>query len=411
MCRSLSLAASSLAALCVLLFGFTSSPVRAEDPSAAPAVDAAPPLTVSGIATLPNPSEPKESEQHRARIGDSIVLTTSSGLDDYLRYAANHKKAISLFLDGIDTGIGPEAIDRKNATVRFHLERNADNKNVWASLLRDPFNHPTRSVDASIGFTGGAAVPAADNPVTFTLLVVYWAWYAWAWLLLLIVLLASFGWLVVKRSVLRDGPKPAPHSLGRTQMAWWFLLIVTSYVMIWLISGDRDTITPSLLVLMGISAGTALGSVLIDTRASVDLSQAASDRLALQAAQQNAQQALSMAQAAGAAAPADLVVQKNLADAKATSAVADAKLLAINNTINGVVVVPQSRGFIRDLLSDSEGTAALHRFQIVVWTIVLGIIFVVSVLTNLSMPEFSSTLLATMGISAGTYLGFKLPEK
>jgi hypothetical protein len=27
------------------------------------------------------------------------------------------------------------------------------------------------------------------------------------------------------------------------------------------------------------------------------------------------------------------------------------------------------------------------------------------------MPEFGATLLALMGISAGTYLGFKIPEK
>ena len=27
------------------------------------------------------------------------------------------------------------------------------------------------------------------------------------------------------------------------------------------------------------------------------------------------------------------------------------------------------------------------------------------------MPEFSTTLLGLMGISSGTYLGFKLPEK
>jgi hypothetical protein len=27
------------------------------------------------------------------------------------------------------------------------------------------------------------------------------------------------------------------------------------------------------------------------------------------------------------------------------------------------------------------------------------------------MPEFSTTLLALMGISSGTYLGFKIPER
>jgi hypothetical protein len=152
--------------------------------------------------------------------------------------------------------------------------------------------------------------------------------------------------------------------------------------------------------------------VLIDsTGGSAAVSQAAADRLALQAAQQNAQVALSTAQATASAAPADPVAQKNLADAQAASAVVNAKLLVANNKINGIATVPQTRGFFRDILSDSNGTGGLHRFQIFVWTIVLGIIFLVSVVTELSMPEFSATLLATMGISAGTYLGFKFPEK
>lgn len=184
------------------------------------------------------------------------------------------------------------------------------------------------------------------------------------------------------------------------------------YVMIWLISGDQDTVTDSVLVLMGISAGTALSAALINSATgSAALSQAATDRLALQAAEQNAQQNVVAAQAAVVAAPTDLVAQKQLADAQAALAVVRAKLLAVNNLINGVATLPQTRGFVTDILSDSDGNAGLHRFQIVAWTIVLGIIFLVSVTMELSMPVFSPTLLAVMGISAGTYLGFKFPEK
>jgi hypothetical protein len=72
---------------------------------------------------------------------------------------------------------------------------------------------------------------------------------------------------------------------------------------------------------------------------------------------------------------------------------------------------PKAPQWLLDILSDSDGKIVLHRFQIVVWTFVLGVMFVTSVVTQLTMPEFSSTLLATMGISSGTYLGFKFPEK
>ena len=54
---------------------------------------------------------------------------------------------------------------------------------------------------------------------------------------------------------------------------------------------------------------------------------------------------------------------------------------------------------------------SFHRFQVVAWTITLGFIFLAQVFNSLLMPEFDAMLLALMGISSGTYLGFKYPEK
>ena len=71
---------------------------------------------------------------------------------------------------------------------------------------------------------------------------------------------------------------------------------------------------------------------------------------------------------------------------------------------------PTSEGFFKDILTDANGTS-FHRFQMLIWTIVLGFLFCVGVYKSLAMPEFSVTLLALMGISAGTYLGFKIPEQ
>src|SRR5947208_14858214 len=111
---------------------------------------------------------------------------------------------------------------------------------------------------------------------------------------------------------------------------------------------DLDTITGSVLALIGIGAGTAIGASLLD---------------------------------------------KSKAEAT--------PLEAIPLT---------SRGFVHDVLSDADGIS-LHRFQMFIWTLVLGIIFIASVYNNLAMPEFSSTLLGLMGISSGTYVGFKVQEK
>ena len=45
-----------------------------------------------------------------------------------------------------------------------------------------------------------------------------------------------------------------------------------------------------------------------------------------------------------------------------------------------------------------------------VWTLALGVIFIVKVARNLEMPDFDTSVLGLMGISSGTYLGMKIPE-
>jgi hypothetical protein len=62
-----------------------------------------------------------------------------------------------------------------------------------------------------------------------------------------------------------------------------------------------------------------------------------------------------------------------------------------------------------DLLAENN-LISFHRFQIFVWTLILGIMFIANVYNELAMPQFSATLLGLLGISAGTYVGFKLPE-
>jgi hypothetical protein len=181
-------------------------------------------------------------------------------------------------------------------------------------------------------------------------------------------------------------------------MAFWFLLICISYIVIWLITGALDTITSSLLVLMGISAGTALGEAMID----VDKVDSKADEIVTLTAQKQAiDQGLSDLQSQPSAAD-----PQRLEDARTRQFQIAQQL----GKLTAAAAPARSRGFVRDILSGG-GDYSLHRFQIAVWTIVLGIMFLSSVYNSLTMPDFSPTLLGLMGISSGTYIGFKFPEK
>jgi hypothetical protein len=127
------------------------SPAPATSTASTPPVTTPPPAdaklpTVTGVE-LPNAATTPLSEQNKANVirvslGDSIVIKTDSAelLGKYLDLAAKQKKEVTLYLNGKDSGIAAEAIDRSKGTLRFHLERNADNKALWSSLLRYPFS-------------------------------------------------------------------------------------------------------------------------------------------------------------------------------------------------------------------------------------------------------------------------------
>jgi hypothetical protein len=195
-------------------------------------------------------------------------------------------------------------------------------------------------------------------------------------------------------------------------MAFWFFLIYASYLVIWLITGALDTITASLLGLMGISAGTALGEALIDSgkteAKSGQLQNLAAEQQALE--QSDVQLQAQIAELNNKTESGDVALRdslnKQLQDNRT-------RLAAINQQTQTLTPSPSSEvtaGFLRDILSDGSGYS-FHRFQIFAWTIVLGIMFVASVYNNLTMPEFSATLLGLMGLSSGTYIGFKFPEQ
>ena len=103
----------------------------------------------------------------------------------------------------------------------------------------------------------------------------------------------------------------------------------------------------------------------------------------------------------------DLVSNQGELAAKQTEI---AQTAAEIDKVNATLQPVKSANFINDILSDDDGVS-FHRLQIFGWTMVLILIFVVSVYDVLAMPDFDTTLLALMGISGGTYVGFKLPTQ
>lgn len=313
----------------------------------------------------------------------------------------------------------PDEIHLERGRVIFHLQITKESKDPWIDLLGEP-SATHRPVSLSVGLENGSAFDTLygkDNTVPLTVISPVYGIVA---VIVILVTLFLLLWLARNTNIIREPGPPAasgkrrPYNLGRAQMAFWFFLIYASYMTIWLITNALDTITSSLLALMGISAGTALGEALIDngkdtakTNQVIDLTsekQALEQTITQNQAQVDSINALS-APTVTEQANRD-AINRQLIDGRTRIGQIDQQL----HTLTAETAPMVSQGFLRDILSDGSGYS-FHRFQIFAWTIVLGIIFISSVYNGLTMPEFSPTLLGLMGLSAGTYIGFKFPEQ
>ncbi len=314
----------------------------------------------------------------------------------------------------------PEEVHGSYYNLHYHLEITPENKKVWTDLLGEP-DGTRRPVTFSVGLENQTPFDTDFGPNNRKLLTVISPLYGLIALLVVLFTSIFFFWLARKTNIIRETGPPAgpgklrPYNLGRTQMAFWFFLVYSSYLVIWLITGALDTITASLLGLMGISAGTALGEALIDSgktdARSDQLQNLSAERQALEQSNADLQAQITQLNSIQTeTTPDDLAnldrSNKQLQDNRTRLAAIDQQAQTLTPTAASGV----SSGFLKDILSDGSGYS-FHRFQIFAWTIVLGIMFLASVYNNLSMPEFSATLLGLMGLSSGTYIGFKFPEQ
>lgn len=346
------------------------------------------------------------SHRQDAGLRDTIALKVLH-IDSLLRWQEctarlGVKKKIVLYLNGrpLPDVVAEPPLDPATGVVMFPLKRSERSREVWAELLGKPTS-ATRTVEVSLGLEDQFAIQSSAElqltvlpPGPFRL-----------WLVIFFVLIFGFVLLASSSDLLRDGDAPLvegtkkPWSLARVQGAWWFFLVLASYLLIGLVTGDySSSITGTSLVLLGIAAGTTISSVL------VDISKDTSGNAAKE-------------KAARARICAELgVLEGEIAKFNATTA--DANKAAENqNRVEELTnkqsqlhkLTRESEGFFKDVLSDANGVS-LHRFQIAAWTLVLGIVFVMQVFRDLSMPQFDDTLLGLMGLSAATFVAMKTTE-
>lgn len=339
-------------------------------------------------------------------------------LDAFVASAQARQQDVTLHINGLDFGLKPVDIDFDRSKLRFTLDITPQNKPLWKPLLYNPFVARHELLRVGVGTPNSPPLPKLSKARTEIRFNKLWVD---AWTIGFVVLLVTIAAVTVywarNSDMLRDAPSMGgvrqTYSLGRVQMAWWFNLIVFGYVAIWLITGEQDSLSGSLVALMGISAATGLSATVITPsatrRAAALKARLAEQRDALdQAIGELAEQIETIKHQTSVTMPPSADSALALLEGRMAERQHERAQLALS--MCGASPLISSRGFWHDLVTDDRGVVALDRLQIVVWTAVLSGLFLYSVLFYLSMPEFSEAMLLLMGISSGTYIGFKFPE-
>lgn len=382
------------------------------------------------------PSQSESQGPETISLGDMIAVTVTGLLDLKAKCAG---VPIVLFLNGYPlksirpyppspppAATGPDAsngdlyfllkvTDGSKATDGTVLNTGADGVNEpWRPILgRPPWPWQTpRTIAVSVGLEDQYPLKVADSAHVplFYLNILGTKWFL-IWGVLFIGMLGVFYWAVPHTNIIRSGNPTVPtsvngtFSLSKFQGAWWFFVILAAYLLIGIVTGDYlASINGTALILLGIGAGTVIGSEIIDkTRATQDPAKIRGEIEATKQLLDQADQRIAAidAQLSASPPPPDAVALNRRRQDE------DCRRRQVQSNYNKLT--GQSEGFLTDILSDADGIS-FHRFQLAVWTMILGFIFIRGVYDNLAMPIFDTTLMGLLGLSAGTYLGLKIPE-
>jgi hypothetical protein len=359
------------------------------------------------LTSEPDPKAPPPVRTVQLNDKIAVEVENLSKLDN----PACKKKSIVLFLDGhaLKSLTAHVPSNPRGKFLTFELRPTEDSRAAWNAILGKP-TFGERDVRVSVGFEDDFALKGVDSKLPVLKLDIISTKSFTLWCVIFALMLFVFVRLVRESNIIRDGAPIADgeqqatgtYSLSKSQGALWFFIIVAAYLLIGIVTGDfSGSINSTAVILLGIGAGTVVGSAVID--------EAKSTRETLEAEREQREATKSWLaeydqKPAQIAAENDAAEKKKLEQEHADSLAKEPQKRSLYRKLTR-----QSEGFLTDILSDANGII-FHRFQMAAWTLVLAIIFIKEVYENLAMPTFDTTLMSLLGLSAGTYLGLKIPE-
>lgn len=298
-------------------------------------------------------------------LSEDIIVFDMPGVDDFIQEKNKLLKNVVLKMNDLEL---PEILTYResigNGVLRFRFSVEDLSPEHRKQLFKLP-GKSTKKIILGVKFDETNII-YYHEPVTLYLEDIDKA-QKLSWVLILAFLVFFVLIIFVYKSLIKDDISNltdneaivACYSFSKTQFAFWTFIVLASYIYIWRIAGDLETLNNTALILLGITSATITTSNLISKKE-----------------------------------------EKDAKPGKETANLLD---------FRGKHPDDPKSYFLEDILSDSNGIS-MHRLQAVVFNLVFGVAFLQAVITDYAMPDFTETQLILLGLSNGTYAFLKSSE-
>ena len=326
----------------------------------APSQPAVPPVpeVVSVVAKKIDTIDTRHNGARKSAMAGDLIMVALIHPKEFLDTRPADLSKLILYAEGIELkGISSDLFNgvskpltqaEDTVWIPFKLVRDTTTKAAWDCLYRiASWDKINLRVHVRVGWQGmfPVRVSRENYENTGIKIVFYERWAFIVWLALYIIIVATFVVLAIKSNMLRECDD-GPYSLAQSQLAFWTILIIGSFIYTLVLTDIAYSLNNSILLLLGVSLTTN-----------------------------------------GTALYIDYYKKKNKATLKPKV----------------------SKGFLTDILGDGN-TIVVQRVQNAAWTLVLGLYLIYYTISNKTLPVYPDALLFLTGISSFAYVAAKPTE-
>jgi hypothetical protein len=242
----------------------------------APVETIALPKVINVVAKKIDTIDNRQNGARKSAYAGDLIMVLLLHPKEFLDQRPTDQSKLILYAEGVELkgissdlfkGVSKPLLQSEDTVwISFKLIRDTTTKAAWDCLYRIAhWNDTHLKIHVTVGWQGmfPVKVPTKYYANTQIDVVFFEKWAFIAWLALYAIIVVTFIVLALKSNMLRDSDD-GPYSLAQSQLAFWTILIMGSFIYTLILTDISSSLNSSILFLLGISITANSSAVYID---------------------------------------------------------------------------------------------------------------------------------------------------